>query len=126
MHEHQLPISHPYRSRWWLPVIGPTATCLLDLIANSPHGQWRTLYIDELANALGIGYKKSHRQLTSTLNRIVHFDLAYYEVEPGHPDSPICITIYNTVPTVSERHTRHWNPTIQQQHANALLSVQGA
>ena len=25
----EVPIDHPYRQRWWLPIIGPTSTCLL-------------------------------------------------------------------------------------------------
>ena len=26
----EVPIDHPYRQRWWLPIIGPTSTCLLN------------------------------------------------------------------------------------------------
>jgi len=49
-------IDHPYRTRWWLPVIGPTATCALTHLAtDTMNSDWQLTPASELAVNLGLG-----------------------------------------------------------------------
>lgn len=49
-------IDHPYRTRWWLPIIGPTATCALTHLAtDTTNSDWQITPATELAVSLGLG-----------------------------------------------------------------------
>lgn len=52
-----VPLDHPYRQRWWLPIIGPSATCILDHLATSDESpsSWKVTPALELATAIGLG-----------------------------------------------------------------------
>ena len=52
----EVPIDHPYRQRWWLPIIGPTSTCLLDhLPPDAADDTWRLIPARTLAVTVGLG-----------------------------------------------------------------------
>ncbi len=119
-HELDIPLSHHYRRRWWLPQLGPTATCLLNYVDNDRHDQWRIHRIDELTTHLGIGYRRNCHQLHRTMTRLVDHGFGHFDVEPGDPTSPACITFYTTVRPVPHRISSRWPETLYAQHQEAL------
>lgn len=78
-----------YRTRWWRPILGPTATALLDIFCTHRTDEWMTRYLDELCVSVGIGHRRPKR-LHGALERLVYNNFATFDVEPNHPDSPIC------------------------------------
>lgn len=119
-HELAIPLSHHYRRRWWLPQLGPTGTCLLNHLDHDNDDQWRIHRIDEIATRLGIGYRRNCRQLNTTLTRLVDHGFGHFDVEPGDPASPTCITIYTTVRPVPDRISRRWPQTLYTEHQDVL------
>ncbi len=117
-------ITHNYRRRWWLPVIGPTATVLLDHLAGPDNDEWHVHDTIELATALGLGRGIGrHSPLIRTLERLTRFGFGSFDIEPGHADSDPCITIWNTIGLVPERITRDWPARMQQAHAEDLAAL---
>ncbi len=120
-----VPITHHYRQRWWLPIIGPTATCLLTHLAEAGTvDTWTLTPAAELAHALGLGNASTtNSPLIRAFRRIVLFGLGHFDIEPGDHGSDPCITIYRTVPLVPEHHTRRWPHTMRQTHAGDLAAI---
>ena len=50
-------IHDTYRQRWWLPIIGPTATCILNHLAatDDDTSSWNVTPTPQFAFALGLG-----------------------------------------------------------------------
>lgn len=121
-----LPVSHPYRRRWWLPAIGPTATVLLDYLApvDAEIGVWQIYSTVDLTTAIGIG--KPHKldsSLVRTFDRLVRYRFGTYDIEPGHDGVEPCISLYATVHLVPESRTCRWSGTLQENHAVDLANL---
>lgn len=122
-----VPLDHPYRRRWWLPVIGPTATILLDHLIDHPDDRWQVHDTADLATSLGLGRGTGiHSPLIRTFDRICRFGFGTFDIEPGHPDADPCITLWSTIGLVPERTTRNWPEAMQQAHAIDLAALQRA
>jgi len=120
-----IPIDHPYRRRWWLPIIGPTATCILNHLADSRDDPptWSITPALDLAVILGLG-KGTGRQspLIRSLNRLTRFGFGHFDVEPSE-DCDRCLTLYRTVGLVPQRLIHDWPPRLQQAHAIDLVEL---
>ena len=129
-HDHRpgdIHLSHPYRRRWWLPVIGPTATVLLDHLTRLDIHDWQIHGTAELATALGLGRGAGlHSPLIRTINRLTRYGFGTFDIEPGHADSDPCFTLWSTIRLVPERTTRSWPPAMQQAHAEDLAALHRA
>ncbi len=122
-----VPIDHPYRRRWWLPVIGPTATILLDHLAENTTPNWQVHDTADLATSLGLGARTGvHSPLIRTFDRICRFGFGTFDIEPGHPDADPCVTLWATIGLVTERVTRRWPQPMQQAHAIDLAALHRA
>ncbi len=120
-------LTHPYRRRWWLPVIGPTATILLDHLAQPTTTDWQIHDTTDLATSLGLGRGTGrHSPLIRTFDRIARFGFGTFEIEPGHPDADPCITLWATIGLVPERSIRRWPQAMQQAHAIELATLHRA
>jgi len=119
-----VPIDHPYRRRWWLPIIGPTATCILNHLADlDDDSNWSVTLALQLAVTLGLG-KGTGKQspLIRSLDRITRFGFGYFDVEPGQDCNP-CLNLYRTAGLVPQRLYRTWPSTLQQAHAIELAEL---
>ncbi|MCP3857538.1 MAG: hypothetical protein GY745_08515 [Actinomycetia bacterium] len=123
----EVDISHPYRRRWWLPVIGPTATVLVDHLATVGTGDWQIHDTTELATALGLGRGTGlHSPLIRTLERLTRFGFGTFDIAPGHPHSDPCLSVWRTIGLVPERVTQGWPQAMQQAHAIDLVALHRA
>lgn len=119
-------IEQPYRRRWWLPVIGPTATVLLDHLANESGG-WTVHDTVELGTSLGLGKGTGIQSpMIRTFTRLDRCSFGTFDIEPGHPDADPCISLWSTVGLVPERITRHWPASMQHAHAVDLAALHRA
>ncbi len=126
-HPGDINITHPYRRRWWLPVIGPTATVLLDHLSDHDPGHWQIYNTAELATTLGLSAATGlNSPLLRTFHRLVRFGFATFDIEPGQTSSGACLTAWNTTRLVPEYHTRKWAPTIQDAHLQDLAAIHRA
>jgi len=90
-----VPIDHPYRRRWCLPIIGPTATCILNHLGDlDDDSNWSVTPALELAVALGLG-KGTGRQspLIRSLDRLTRFGFGHFDVKPGQNCDPVSPSI---------------------------------
>ncbi len=118
-------IDHPYRARWWLPIIGPTATCILnhlgDLLDDS---NWSVTPALELAVRLGLGKGTgTSSPLIRSLERLTRFGFGHFDIAPGEPNSDPCLTLYRTIALVPERLTRNWPQPLRLAHAIDLADM---
>jgi len=118
-------LNHIYRQRWWLPIIGPTASCILShLSSDNMSSDWRLTPATEMATALGLGKSCStNSPLIRSLIRLTRFGFGHFDIEPGQANSDPCITIYRTVHLVPDPATRNWPEALQQDHAIALAGI---
>lgn len=120
-----VPIDHPYRRRWWLPIVGPTATVLLDHLAthDDATSDWHVTPVGELATTLGLGKGTGrHSPLIRTIERLTHFGFGHLDVEPGDACDP-CISLYRTIGLVPQRFVTRWPDTLQAAHAVDLAHL---
>ena len=117
----EIPVTHPYRHRWWLPLIGPTATCLLDhLGVHAADDNWQLIAADTLTVSIGVGKGTgTNSPLIRSLDRLTRFKFGHFDIEPGGDCDP-CITLYRTIGTPSIRTIRRWPGGMQQAHAADL------
>ena len=114
------PFPHPvdghYVERFWLPVLGPTATLLLRRIAtdhtpSSPHHhRYLSFPLDELAAGLGLG--SGTAKLRRTLHRLVRYEIV-------HQDPDGRYTIPSHLPDVPDRYQYRWPESLQAEHLGA-------
>lgn len=102
----------PYVERFWLSIIGPSATWLMRRIAAgfdaSPDGF--ELPLGDTARALGLGDRAGrHSPLLRTVNRLILFDLA-------HASGPSELTVRRKLAPLSRRHTSRLSPALQEAH----------
>lgn len=102
----------PYVERFWLSIIGPSATWLMRRIAAgfdvSPDGF--DLPLGETARALGLGDRAGkHSPLLRTVNRLILFDLA-------HASGSAELTVRRKLAPLSRRHTSRLSPALQEAH----------
>ncbi|MFN3217672.1 MAG: hypothetical protein ACE367_14350 [Acidimicrobiales bacterium] len=117
-------IAHPYRRRWWLPIIGPSATVLLDHLTHTATDHWQVHDATELAIRLGLGKGTGrHSPLIRTCDRLVTFGFGRYDIEPGDPTAEPCLTIWTTTSIVTERSTRRWPEPMRRAHTADLEAL---
>lgn len=102
----------PYVERFWLSIIGPSATWLMRRIAAgfdvSPEGF--QLPLGETARAIGLGEKGGrHSPLLRTVNRLILFDLA-------HASGTDELTVRRKLAPLSRRHALRLPPALQEAH----------
>lgn len=118
-------IGDDYRRRWWLPVIGPTATCVLNHLAAASDGtsSWQVTAAPELAVSLGLGKGTGKNSpLIRSIDRLTRFGFGYWDVEPGQGCDP-CVSLYRTVGLVPQRSVAKWPTRLQQAHAIDLAAM---
>ncbi len=107
---------HDARSRYveqfWLPILGPSTTCLLrhlaDRLARSPAGC--LVEVTEMARALGLGERPGrHAPFLRTLARAIDFQMI--RVEP--PDS---LAARVRVPALTSRHLARLPASLRAAH----------
>ena len=120
----EISISPPYRQRWWLPIIGPTATCLLThLDRHTNNDNWGLLPAQDLATALGLGNGTSKRSpLIRSLHRLTQFGFGHFEIEPDDHSDP-CITLYRTTSPPPAHLTRQWPADMKHAHDLELANL---
>ncbi len=118
-------IDHPYRARWWLPIIGPTATCALThLVTDTMSSDWQLTPASELAVSLGLGKgTTTNSPLIRSLLRLTRFGFGHFDIAPGESGSDPCLTLYRTIGLVPQRLTRNWPQPLQQAHATDLADM---
>ena len=89
-----VPIDHPYRPRWWLPVIGPTATILAYTFARNTAPTGTVWEIGPLAQRVGLAGNRS--RLWSSLDRLDLFGVARFHATD-------ILTIRTQLPPLTER-----------------------
>lgn len=102
-----------YVEWFWLPVLGPTALCLLRKLAL--RGQRPPLAYDlpELARSLGVGYHQGRNSpLNRTLERLVMFHVASWD---GHT-----LHVRRCLPTLPARHVDRLPERLRAVHAEYL------
>lgn len=102
----------PYVERFWLAIIGPSATWLMRRIAagfdSNPAGF--ELALGDTARAIGLGDRGGrHSPLLRTVNRLILFDLA-------HASGPDELTVRRKLAPLSRRHTHRLPPALQEAH----------
>lgn len=101
----------PYVERFWLSVLGPTATWLLRRIADgldaSPSGF--DLSIVETARALGLGGEGKTSPFVRTLQRCCQFEVA-------RPEGVGVIAFRRKLPPLPRRHVERLPETLQKEH----------
>jgi hypothetical protein len=102
----------PYVERFWLSIIGPSATWLLRRIAAgfdaSPEGF--ELALGETAQALGLGDRAGrHSTLLRTVNRLILFELA-------HATGPAELTVRRRLAPLSRRYMSRLSPALREAH----------
>lgn len=118
------PIEHPYRQRWWLPIIGPTSTCLLNHLApQAANDDWHLTQVTTLAATIGLGKGTGrHSPLLKSIDRLIRFDFGHYDLEPSDHTDP-CITLYRTTSLPPAHMTQNWPTEMQQAHALDLADL---
>ena len=118
-------LAHPYRRRWWLPIIGPSATVLLDHLTDTATDDWQVHDATELAIRLGLGTR--HRTPLPTDPHLStgssRFGFGHFDIEPGDPDADPCLTLWTTIGLVPERSTRRWPDPMRRAHASDLEAL---
>jgi hypothetical protein len=107
-----------YVERFWLPVLGPSTTCLLRLLAarlaRSPAGC--VLDVTETARALGLGGRPGrHAPFLRTLARAIDFQMI--RVEP-----PDALATRVLLPPLPERHLARLPAALRAAHRLAAAS----
>lgn len=102
----------PYVEKFWLSVIGPSATWLMRRIAAgfdaSPDGF--DLALGDTARALGLGERPGRQSsLLRTVNRLILFELA-------HASGPVELTVRRKLAPLSRRHTHRLPAALQEAH----------
>ena len=101
-----------YVERFWLPVLGPSATLLLRLLAStldaSPDGC--ALPLAETAHRLGLGRRVGpHSPLLRTLARCLHFEMA-------RPAGEACLAVRRRLPPLARRQLACLSPSLLAEH----------
>src|SRR5579875_246128 len=112
----------PYVERFWLGIIGPTATWLIRRVAAgfdaSPEGF--EMSIGETSRALGLGDPAGRGSaFFRTLNRLVQFDLAR-ELAPGE------LQVLRRLPPLTRRQLARLSPALQEAHESWLIGARDA
>ncbi len=117
-------IDHPYRQRWWLPIIGATSTCLLNHLAPQVGDDtWHLTQARTLAATVGLGKGTGkHSPLIRSLDRLTRFGFGHFDIEPSEQSDP-CLTLYRTIGLPSPRLTKNWPDDMQQAHALELAEM---
>ena len=118
-------IDHPYRAHWWLPIIGPTATCALThLTADTVSSNWQLTPSTELAVSLGLGRgTATNSPLIRSLERLTRFGFGHFDIAPGESGSDPCLALYRTIGLVPERLTHNWPQPLRHAHAIDLAHM---
>jgi hypothetical protein len=109
----------PYVEKFWLSVIGPTATWLVRRIAAgfdaAPDGF--EMSIGDTSRALGLGDPtRRGSPLFRTLNRLVQFDVAR-ELAPGE------LQVLRRLPPLSRRQLARLSPALREDHEDWLTGA---
>ena len=101
-----------YVERFWLGILGPSATWLLRLLVDrldrSPEGY--RLDLDECASALGLGHRGAAGAFPRTVNRCCQFGAARF---PG----PATFEVRRKLPPLSQRQIGRLPRALQLDHA---------
>lgn len=119
--QHGQPADSSYVEWFWLPIIGPTAFCILRRFTAYLEGQHHTqVDLDEIAAQLGLSTQNGTQSpFHRAMHRLVMFGLA-------KSDTPFSTTVFHvrtTVPTVSLRHRNKWSTEFQQHHDNVIADL---
>ena len=121
------PLGSEYLTRWWLPVLGPSATWLLHHIArdaDSYRDTWRYHTPTELAAPVGLGTNGGiNGPLIRSLDRINRFRCGRWVLTPRDSQGEPLLTIYDTVNLVPEPIARSWPDPMRKAHAAHLASI---
>ncbi len=124
-----VPIGSAYTQQWWLPVLGPTCTCLLAHAARHADtytADWQWPAVDDLAVAVGLGAKPRHgfnSPLLRALDRLAQFQVATWVSTPRSATDDARIAIHDTVRLVPEPATRRWPDAMRADHAADLADL---
>lgn len=115
------PVGGPYVRRWWLPILGPTATGLLALLAEGLTAECRSREWcqPDLACRLGVAYRGGR---TSSLIRSVERLRQFRIVEA---DDAV-IRVPSHMPVLGPRDERQLTPYVLAQYRAAMLSEASA
>jgi len=110
-----------YVERFWLPVLGPSTTCLLrhfaTRLSRSPAGC--LVDVTETARALGLGDRPGrHAPFLRTLARAIDFGMIRVE-------APDALAARVRLPSLSPRHLARLPTTLRAAHRLALGSAPG-
>jgi hypothetical protein len=109
-------VRSPYVERFYMPVLGPTATFVarrLALELDASDGQPIDVNLPELASCLGLTYSHGRSSpFSKALQRLVKFGVAH------QTDTGLALRI--RWPDVAHRHTRRWPERLQQEHLDAV------
>jgi hypothetical protein len=104
-----------YVEKYWLSVLGPSATWLLrhiaDELESSPTGF--VMNLDECAQRIGLTAGKHHSPFSRALRRLVKFELARYP-------QPTVFAVQTVLPSLAPRHVAKLPSNLRAQHAHWL------
>lgn len=103
-----------YVERFWLGVLGPTATWLIRRLATEldRHPDGYELELEAVARSMGLSFSAGRSSpFTKALQRCVMFGLA-------HPLPSGGLAVRRRIPRVAHRHLRRMPPALQVEHAH--------
>lgn len=113
-----------YVERFWLGVLGPSATWLLRSLAwgleSSPDGFSLTLV--DMAKALGLSDRLGrHSPFVRAMNRTCQFELA--SIDESHPSGAVLLRTRRKLPWLSHRMTLALPDTLRAEHQQWIESA---
>ena len=117
-----------YVTRWWLPVLGPSATWYLQYFARNEANYrtgWRFQTPAELAEPLGLSAGTGvNSPVLRTLDRLIRFRHARWIVAPRtSQDNDPLLTIFDTLSLVPHTITLRWSTGMQAEHSADLARM---
>ena len=108
-----------YVETFWLPVLGPSTTCLLRhftiRLEGSPEGV--ELDVEDTARALGLGERFGQNSpFARTIKRCVDFDMAEYR-------GPLVLAARLHLPPLARRHLRRLPESLQRTYRSDLATT---
>lgn len=103
-----------YVREWWMTLLGPTATALLQLLVTHADRTWLT---SDLAAKLGLSkgmMNSSRNPMRHALQRLEDWRLIEYDEDRG------CVYVRSHLAAISGRGLQRLPPSLQTDHANYL------
>lgn len=118
---HGMPVDSQYFERFWLPIIGPSATLLARAVVQTAAAGGCEMPLDALAASIGLGGVGHHSPVLRTMRRLHQFDVAQFVED--RPAEPLWLAVRTHVQTLPHRHVRRLPEPLRSIHDEYLASL---